>query len=147
LCQIWFFSLPVLIKCLDSQRKKELMPMGENISVASCLLAEVVEEQRKSGGVERWMVVAACGWGQRSGIWGWGSRWRMAPMALIEPPTRPAGQRASLSASRNGARSPSGVRWPAEPGARLLAPQRRERQGPVTKHTQGVVALARGSQG
>jgi hypothetical protein len=79
--------------------------------------------------VERWMVVAACGWGQRSGIWGWGSRWRMAPMALIEPPTRPAGQRASLSASRNGARSPSGVRWPAEPGARLLVPQRRERRG------------------
>jgi hypothetical protein len=42
LCQMWFFSLPVLIMCLDSQRKKELMPTGEKISVASCLLAEVV---------------------------------------------------------------------------------------------------------
>jgi hypothetical protein len=39
---MWFFSLPVLIMCLDSQRKKELMPTGEKISVASCLLAEVV---------------------------------------------------------------------------------------------------------
>jgi hypothetical protein len=30
--------------CLDSQRKRELMPMSEKISVASYLLAEVVEE-------------------------------------------------------------------------------------------------------
>jgi hypothetical protein len=30
--------------CLDSQRKEELTPVGEKISVASCPLAEVVGE-------------------------------------------------------------------------------------------------------
>jgi hypothetical protein len=66
-------------------------------------------------------------------------------MALIEPLAQPAGQIASLSASRSGPQSPSGVRWPTEPGARLLVPQ--GGRGVATKHTEGVAALCPGSQG
>jgi hypothetical protein len=42
----------------------------------------------------------------RSGEWGGGQR--RAPVALLEPQARPAGQRASLSASRGGRGLPLG---------------------------------------